>query len=241
MAEQHAFVGDRDDVIVERPRRDRIFRLRGENDALGIELVQPRDRPWTPRHAAAPGKRRLTLRRRKSRRRVRHALRQGACDWPRPRRRMPAGPADGPRRTADPRRRSATARAVERHSRLRCGMDLQIGDRQMAFAVGGIRRRRNRCRVGGPHRGCRHRIGGKRRLRLLDGRAETGEPVAVRSRMGQKDALAQARARDWRASCPGPRAPRAAAPTLARRGASRRHCRSSGPRNCGSARRSRRN
>ncbi len=58
MGEQHALVGDRDDIIVKCPRRDRIFRLRGENDAIRIELVQARDGfrrlDMLPRRESAP-------------------------------------------------------------------------------------------------------------------------------------------------------------------------------------------
>ena len=44
MREQHALVGDRDDVIVERAGGDRRFGLLDEQGALGIEPVQPGDR-----------------------------------------------------------------------------------------------------------------------------------------------------------------------------------------------------
>ena len=44
MREQHALVGDRDDVVVERAGGDRFLRLLGEDRPLGIEPVQPRDR-----------------------------------------------------------------------------------------------------------------------------------------------------------------------------------------------------
>ena len=44
MREQHPLVGDRDDVVVERARRDRLLGLRGEDRAPGIEAVAPRDR-----------------------------------------------------------------------------------------------------------------------------------------------------------------------------------------------------
>ena len=44
MREQHALVGDRNDVVVERAGGDRLFRLLDEDRPLGIEPVQPGDR-----------------------------------------------------------------------------------------------------------------------------------------------------------------------------------------------------
>ena len=49
---------------------------------------------------------------------------------------------------------------------------LQIGDGQMAFAVGGIRRRADRGRIGRPHGRRAHRIGGDMVLGLRNARAQ---------------------------------------------------------------------
>ena len=65
----------------------------------------------------------------------------------------------------------------------------QVGDGQMASAVGRVRGRGDRRCIGRPHGRGRHRVGGECRLGLLDARTEPGEPTAMRPRVRQENAL----------------------------------------------------
>ena len=53
--EQHMFVGDRDDIVVERAGGDRLVRLADEDRAFGIEAMVPRDRLARDRDSGVRG------------------------------------------------------------------------------------------------------------------------------------------------------------------------------------------
>ena len=181
-----------------------------EHGPLRIEPVEPRDRLRCLDMLAGGEGAAATRHRRTPRRPARHAPAPAACDWPRPRRRTPAAPGRAPRNAVvgegqpQLRQRRRPFVAAVRHG-------LQVGDGQVALAVGGVGRGLDGRGIGRPHRRGAHRIGGERRLGLLDRRAKLGEPRAVRPRRAARKCPAPARARGWRASCRGPAAPPRAA------------------------------
>ena len=172
--EQHALVGDGDHIIVECAGGDRIFRLLGENGALGIEPVQPRNRfrrlDMLPRRKGAAG----------------HAVDEDldarlAMRWGQPHvigRALVAecrrDRRDEPRRAAGSANAICSCASVPGHSWLRCGMVRRLATvrwhRPSAVSGAG----ETVAALAAHIARCRHRIGGKRRLGLLDRRPERG-------------------------------------------------------------------
>ena len=106
--EQHALVGDGDDVIVERAGGDRFLAIaRRRSSRSGSSRCSRAIALRRLDMLARRERRRPTRHRRRSRRPARRAPAQAACGWPRPRRRTPAAPGRGPRR-----RRSRTRAAA---------------------------------------------------------------------------------------------------------------------------------
>ena len=65
----------------------------------------------------------------------------------------------------------------------------EVRNRQVAFSVLRLGRRRDGRGIRRPHRRGRHGIGGEHRVRIFDGRSEPGQPRPGRARMRQENSL----------------------------------------------------
>jgi hypothetical protein len=151
VGEQDTAVGDRHHIIVKRARRDRLFRLGGEQGAPGIEAVQPGDRAARldmlagGKGAAADAVDEDLDAGRAVARRKAHMV-GGALVPERRRHRRVDGemPRIGEGETKLGKRlRPFMAAVGHRH---------QIGGSEVAAAVGGVRRGRDGRGIGRPHR-----------------------------------------------------------------------------------------
>ena len=166
---------------------------------------------------------------------------RAACGWPRPRRRMPAAPGRAPRnalaRERDPqlRQRRRPFVAAVRHG-------AQVGDGQVALAVGRVGRRGDGRRIGRPHRRSGHGVRGKQPARHS---SIVVPSSASQSRFGRgcgtKNALREPEREVGAHLVDALQRRRPRLRDCRRHSASRRGCRGSAPHNCGSGRRSRRN
>ena len=126
MREQHALVGDRDDIVVEGAGGDRLLpTARRRSPGAGSSRCSRAialDASRCCRAGKAPARHAID-----EHLDARLAVRRGAaaCGWPRLRRRTPAGPAHAPRmhRCA---KASRSCASVAGHSWLRCGMVLRL-------------------------------------------------------------------------------------------------------------------
>ena len=190
MREQDAPVGDRDHIIVERPRGDRFLALRGEDGARRIEPMKPRHRlrrfemlagrKWAPGHAIDEHfdpRRAMPARQPHVVGRALVAISGGHRGMDRERLAVGEGePQLGQRRRPFV--------AAMRHR-------FQIRDGEVAAAVAGIGRWADRRRIGRPHRRRAHRVGDQMRLGALRRRPKRGEPLARRARLGDEQSLRQ--------------------------------------------------
>ena len=190
MREQDAPVGDRDHIIVKRPRGDRFLALRGEEGARRIEPMKPRHRlrrfdmlagrEWASGHAIDEHfdpRRAMPARQPHVVGRALVAISGGHRGMDRER--LAVGEGEPQLRQ---RRRPFVA--AMRHR-------FQIRDGEVAAAVAGIGRWADRRRIGRPHRRRAHRVGDQMRLGGLGRRPKRGQPLARRARLGHEQSLRQ--------------------------------------------------